>query len=432
MTIVNVVDAPCGYGKTSWAIQYMSLADTGYHRFIFVTPFVKEVGRVKEIVTNRTFFEPVTDKTGMTKLEDLHRLLGEGKDIATTHALFKLANAETRELIRINNYTLILDEVMDVIEQVPLKKNSLDLLLSGNTIEIVPDDNGLKYIRWMDDKKGWDTDYNYLKSMALSGNLMFCDSSALIWNMPCEMFKLFEEVYILTYLFKGQLQRYYYDLHGIKYRYLSVFKDESGYSLEPYTDRRINDKSHLQELVSVYEGHLNSVGDKTTALSTSWFEKATNKELVTSLKRNTYNYLTNYCKAKISTSLWTVVKGNNDRIKKMVMPRGFKDAFIPMTMRATNDYIDKHHLVYLMNRFMNPIEKKFFEQYGVSVQQDTWAISELIQWVWRSRIRTGQSIQIYIPSRRMRDLFHRYLTTNYFETPPENAIIDEPPTDWNI
>lgn len=432
MTIVNVIDAPCGYGKTSWAIEYMNMSDTGYHRFIFVTPFNKEVSRVREKVTNRTFYEPISDKRGMTKLEDLHRLLGEGKDIATTHALFKLANAETRELIRVNGYILILDEVMDVIEQVPLKKNSLDLLLKGNAINIVEDEKGLKYIRWVDDKRDWDTDYNYLKTMALSGNLMFCDNSAVIWNMPCEMFQLFNDVYILTYLFKGQLQRYYYDLHGIKYRYLTVAKTNLGYQLEPYTNRRIEDKTPLQERILIYEGHLNRIGDKTNALSTSWFEKAANKELIKSLQRNTYNYFTNYCKANNKTALWTVVKGTDERIKKKVMPRGFKDAFISMTMRATNEYIEKYHLAYLTNRYMNPIEKKFFEQYGISVEQDAWAVSELIQWVWRSRIREGQPIRIYIPSRRMRDLFTKYLTSDFFEMPPENAIIDEPPSDWHI
>jgi len=36
-------------------------------------------------------------------------------------------------------------------------------------------------------------------------------------------------------------------------------------------------------------------------------------------------------------------------------------------------------------------------------------LSELIQWVWRSAIRDGNSINIYIPSSRMRNLFIEWL-----------------------
>lgn len=81
---------------------------------------------------------------------------------------------------------------------------------------------------------------------------------------------------------------------------------------------------------------------------------------------------------------------------------------------------------------MNPIEKKFFEQYGIKVDQDAWALSEMIQWIWRSRIRTDQPISVYIPSKRMRDLLQQYLTTDAFEKNPENAIINELSTDWNL
>ncbi|MCM3635300.1 hypothetical protein [Paenibacillus camelliae] len=430
MTNVNVVDAPCGYGKTSWAIQYMNEMSIETHKFIYVTPFLNEVTRVQESVYSRKFYEPESIK-GETKLDDLHRLLGQGKDIATTHALFQMANAETKELIRINNYTLILDEVMNVIEQVPLKKNDLDLLIEARVIDYVVD-NGLTYIKWNEDKVEYDTEYNHIKQMALANNLMYCDNSALIWNLPCDIFLMFKDVFILTYLFKGQFQRYYYDLHGIQYRYLSVVKDQQEYSLVPYQNRQIHDKTALNKLVSIYEGQLNAIGDKRNALSTSWFENQKNKDFIPILKRNTYNFFTNICKANNNTALWTTVMGSKEKNRIKVQPKSFTKCFIPMTSRATNQYKEKYHLAYLINRFMNPIEKKFFEQYGVEVDQDAWALSELIQWVWRSRVREGQSIHIYIPSRRMRKLFSNYLTSDDFETPPQNAIVDEPPSDWHI
>lgn len=431
MTTVNVIDAPCGYGKTSWAIQYMNDMSIESHNFIYVTPFLDEATRVKQSVHSREFHEPEAIK-GKTKLDDLHRLLGQGKDIATTHALFQMANAETKELIRINNYTLILDEVMNVIEQVPLKKNDLDLLIEARVIDYDVNDKGLTYIKWNEDKVDYDTEYNHIKQMALANNLILCNSSALIWNLPCDIFLMFKDVFILTYLFKGQFQRYYYDLHGIQYRYLSVVKDDlHGHVLVPYQNRKIHNKATLNKLVSIYEGQLNAIGDKRTSLSTSWFEKS-NKDLIQTLRRNAYNFFTNLCKANNDTAIWTTVKGNKNSIMKKVRPKSYAKCFIPMTSRSTNIYKKKYHLAYLVNRFMNPIEKKFFEQYRVKIDEDAWALSELIQWVWRSRIRDGQSIIIYIPSKRMRDLFKQYLISDIFEVPPESAIINEAPSDWHL
>ena len=46
---------------------------------------------------------------------------------------------------------------------------------------------------------------------------------------------------------------------------------------------------------------------------------------------------------------------------------------------------------------------------GVSVDEDTWALSELIQWVFRSAIRENKEINVYIPSERMRNLLVEWL-----------------------
>jgi hypothetical protein len=422
--IINVVDAPCGYGKTSWAIQAMSEAPKNTHQFIYVTPFLDEVERVKESVQDRNFYEPTTKKNGDTKLDHLHQLLREGKDICTTHALFQLANKETRRLIEESNYTLILDEVLNVIQQVELKKNDLDLLRRANAISIEKKE-GIEYIKWNEEIKEFDTMYNKQRNMALSGNLLYCSDKMLIWNLPCDMFTHFEHVYLLTYLFNGQLQRYYYDLHKLKYRYLSVIEEEGQYNLVPYDKRIKLDKTLLNDLISIYDGNLNRIGEKRTALSSTWLKK---KENTQSLRKDAYNYLTNIIKGNSKNSLWTTLKHCEEKVK----PRNFTTAFLSVNSRATNEYQDRFNLAYLVNRFMHPMEKKFFEMYGVKVNQETWALSELIQWIWRSRIRKGESINIYIPSARMRNLLIQYLNSEIFEYPPAGAITNQHSSDWNF
>jgi len=435
-TTINVIDAPCGRGKTSWAIQYMNEMRKDTHQFIYVTPFLDEIDRVKNAVTNRIFYEPIARK-GETKLDDVHKLLGEGKDICTTHALFQMATAETMELLRVNNYTLILDEVINVIKQVELKKDDLLFLLDAKAIEIITKENGLKYIKWNEAMKNYDTRYTDIKQMALTNNLMHCDNSALIWNFPCEIFLSFQNVFILTYLFDGQIQKAYYDLHGISYRYLSVGYKNDRYLLSAYSEREPLDKCILKEQIDIYNGHLNKIGDGRYDLSKSWFTKPKNKDLVVKLRNNARNYLMNICGKKVASVMWTTVKGNVDKknkgdIEKKVCPKSYNKGFVSVTSRATNDYKEKECLAYLVNRYLNPIQKKFFDQYGVKINQDTWALSEMIQWIWRSRIRDGLPIQIYIPSKRMRELLQQYLNSESFEIAPKNAIVDEPPSDWHL
>ena len=53
---------------------------------------------------------------------------------------------------------------------------------------------------------------------------------------------------------------------------------------------------------------------------------------------------------------------------------------------------------------MNVGDKRFYCNHGVEVDDDMYALSTMVQWIWRSAIRDGKEIFIYIPSRRMREL----------------------------
>ena len=65
-----------------------------------------------------------------------------------------------------------------------------------------------------------------------------------------------------------------------------------------------------------------------------------------------------------------------------------------------------------MNRYMNPIVKNFFLQHGVAVDEDGYALSEMLQFIWRSAIRNGEEIWVYIPSIRMRNLLKQWIEEN--------------------
>lgn len=403
MDSIKVIDSIMGSGKTSWAIQFMNETDKEM-RFIYITPFLREVERIKTSVSNRKFFEPTN--IGKGKLDNLKQLILRDCNIVSTHALFQSADEEIIQLLRASNYTLILDEVMNVIEQVDLKNDDLQLMVKNRMI-LVEDNTGL--IKWNSEGDYQDTKYNAMKDLSRFENLYYFKNTVLFWTFPVTVFKAFKDVYILTYLFQAQEQRYYYDLYQFRYEYWAVIKDADGqYQLVNHANKLINDKRQLRELINVYEGKLNDIGDE-NSLSKSWYELNTNNLLVEKMQQNIYSYFKNNAKTRTNANMWTCFKADRIRMKG----RGYTKGFVSHNARATNDYQHKEALAYTINRFMQPYKKNFFVSHGIKVDENMYALSELLQWIWRSRVRKGEAINVYIPSKRMRTLLKEYLESDY-------------------
>lgn len=65
--------------------------------------------------------------------------------------------------------------------------------------------------------------------------------------------------------------------------------------------------------------------------------------------------------------------------------------------------------MYMVNLFMNVNDKRFYQRHGIDVDEDAYALSIMVQWIWRSAIRDGDEIYLYIPSRRMRNLLINWI-----------------------
>lgn len=413
-TKFKIIDSIMGSGKTSWAIQYMNNSPCKM-KFIYITPFLNEVERVISS-TKRNFLQPEVTKGG-TKLDNLKDLIVKGKDIVSTHALFQRIDNELIELIEMQGYSLILDEVMNVIDQVRISKDDLQLLLTaktkiGNSV-ITIDDKG--FVHW-NDKEYMVGNFEQIRNLANSNNLMIYDNIAMYWLFPVTAFKGFEEVLILTYMFNGQIQRYYYDLFKIEYSYHSVANNNGEYQLVDYIPLHKEDRNHLKKLINIYYSKktdrtdLNKIGEKNTSFSkthlTKLISNSTHQKL---LRDNAFNYYYNKVKVPSNKVMWTTFKAFEQNLR----PKNLKKQFVEVTARATNDYANKSTCIYFANRYMNPITKKFFISEGVNVDEELFALSELLQWVFRSRIRNGEPINIYIPSVRMRTLLEQYLNNEY-------------------
>jgi hypothetical protein len=387
---VTVIDSIMGSGKTSWAIQHIN-ESSREQKFIYITPFLKEIERIIE-KSDRHFEQPNHNNSEGTKLQSLKGLIADGYNIAATHSLFKTADDELIELLQQSDYTLILDEVMDVVNQADIKEYDIRALMKSHYIEI---ENNR--VRW-----GYDgyVDGRFLdiKLLANAGNLFYHRDRFLIWAFPPSVFRAFKDVTVMTYLFAAQLQRYYFDLYDINYEYKSVIKVGQFYKLTDY-EKVGEPRQHVMALIDLYEGDLNDIGEDKNALSTTKLRNYTDNVL-DRIQKNIYNYFRRKVGAKRHDIIWTTLKTRQSDLSG----GGYARSFIPTNTRATNDYADTWALAYVFNRFMSPIEHSFFEDNGISVNQDLLAVSDLLQWVWRSRIRKGEPIKLYLPSSRMRGL----------------------------
>ena len=80
--------------------------------------------------------------------------------------------------------------------------------------------------------------------------------------------------------------------------------------------------------------------------------------------------------------------------------QNYTRCFVSRNARATNDLKDKRSLAYCVNLYHHPYIRAYFEDAGVAVSEDFYALLTMVQWIWRSAVRDGESITVYVPSER--------------------------------
>lgn len=390
MQPITIVDARMGRGKTSAAIQYMNDHKQD-KRFLYVTPYLNEVARICESCE----FDQSAPSTGKSKSAELKHLLYQGRNVAATHALFSLMDDEALAVAKERQYTLIMDESIQTINKINVGKTDMRAILETYADE---DEDG--FLHWRDKK--YAGVFRGYKEMADTNSLYHLDT-AFLHIMNPKMFRAFNEVIMMTYLFSGQYQRAYLDYFDFDYRVVGVRMDENGFhfSDEPDNPPPI-DYSNLIHIVQA--PGMNAVGKDRCALSKSWYKNHTysSKEAIR-LRGNLLRFFYKQTASTQENRLWTTFKEFRETLVERKTGR-FRNDYLQMNSMATNLYRDKTNLAYMVNRFIDPNIMKFFAAKDIQIDADAFALSSMIQWIWRSAIRDGHPINLYIPSKRMRDL----------------------------
>ncbi|MBR0155944.1 MAG: DEAD/DEAH box helicase family protein [Clostridia bacterium] len=434
--MITIIDAPCGTGKTSWAIQEMNRHPE--KPFVYCTPFLDEIQRVRISCGKERFKEPLP-YTG-TKIDDFNDLLSQNVNICVTHSTFLNSTEETLQAIHEGGYTLILDECLDVVqpfnsistvEDVPrqqMSKNDVKWLLTNGVITIGDDSK----VTWCGGTAGNDFKFSEAQRLACAGRLYCVNGTFLVTIFPPEIFTAFDEVFAMTYCFDGYTMKYYLIMFNLGYELRSIANDNGLYSLVPYNpDADYVFREKCAELIGFCsEDKLNQ--PETRSLARNWFEKASKDDLK-SLRNQLAHFYRRYLKSKnvkAADIMWTtlkpydkdlkgagytqtasITKKEREKLSSSEIERLEKQysCFVPCNARATNDFKDRWALAYCLNLYQNRYIIRFFKDNAVDIDEDAYTIANLVQWLCRSRLRKGKAIELYMPSLRMRKLLSKWL-----------------------
>lgn len=403
--MIRVCDAIMGSGKTQSTITYFN--EHSDEKFIYITPYLDEAARIRDGCPELDFIEPsnTLKKYNNRKRDHTAYLIQQGKNITTTHQAFKGYTEKMLSDIREQGYTLFIDENVDVLEMFDVKECDIGLLVDAGYILY---EDGVYSIN--PDKP---YDGTYLREpieFFKNRDLFRVDfdggkSTFFYWILPHDLLSAFKDVYILTYLFDGQSLHHFLKIYDMPYEHIGIQRDGDTYRFGDYPGyvpdyvHRMKDMMHI-----VNKRTLNKIGDPDYSLSMSWFHK--NREGVEQLRRNVDNCIRNtWGGVPAAKKLWGSYNDAFDKIKG----KGYTKSFLNFNVKATNEYRDKQYLIYLTNIFMNVSYKMFYEKNGIYVDEDEYALSIMVQWIWRSAIRDGQEIYLYIPSKRMRTILNDWI-----------------------
>ncbi|MBP3656831.1 MAG: DEAD/DEAH box helicase family protein [Clostridia bacterium] len=390
-----IIDSIMGGGKTTWAINHMNRSQQ--RRFIFATPFLNEDIRIKNSCPTLHFVEP---NGTFSKMSDLKKIISQGKNVATTHALLSqwIPTAADIDNLRKWNYTLILDEALEVIRPVQnLNADDLRVLRAG-LLEV---DAATNKVTWI--AENCPQRYLDIKKLADAGRLFICRDSQLLDLMPIDVLKSTPNIIVMTFLFEASHLCYYMRMHGMRWRKAFITNGRIQMGEADLTPK----KQEIKRLLSIYSGKYNHCGEKRNALSASFWTSARHAVERRQVIRNIRSFFLTYCRSSVDHCMWSTFKDKPGSETNVV--KGFKTAFVPFNAKATNEFGDRTCLAYAVNVYENPMIFAWFCDHGLTLDCEVFALSAMLQWIWRSAIRNGRAVKLYLPSLRMREILCAWL-----------------------
>lgn len=417
---IVVFDSIMGSGKSSYFIQsakYQIKKPT-----IIVAYYESEVVRYSDALEN--FHVPdKTDGNYRNKTDAALALVNQGKSLIITHALLQRIAYRWEEFTKLKEleYHIVIDEVPQAIEHIRADQRDLRMLERDGVLAYRKDDE-FTQIDWLDES--YTGELQHLKKR-LCGHNTIVHNDQCIRIIPKELLCLFDKIWVGTYMFDESWFRCLLDVYQLPYVKRIIASHKKVYI--PLFYRPQYGSKHAQ-LVNVYDHKARNTKWDDNSLSLNCFKSMSKAELgefsktihsMLSKKGNNFDkegfmfgvFDDQLDGTKIRSNIetprfiWTKKKANMTDAEKQQ-----QQTFVPVNCKGTNMYSDRYSLAYLVKRHLNPTLKNFVGSYGVKIDQNRFALAEMLQWIWRSRIRKGLDIWVFIASTTLRKLFYKWLS----------------------
>lgn len=415
--MIEVLDRVMSAGKTTSLLKWLKTTD----KVLFVTPLLSETeDRIKTARPDLLFTSPesecalVDGKWQNSKTEHFLKLLEAGRNVATTHSLLKLCDQRHWRQIYNKGYILVLDEELSLIEKFTEKSASdMDWLIKNNHLLRDQSNGKLTFV-----------DSGEVDIFAYAGVKTLCDKNMLysasrsggfvVSCLPVDIIMCAKRVVLLTYLFKGSVLEQFLSLHGIGWK---EFDEVAVPRIKPSSFKGLIE--FVDERHVLPYGKSKSHSRKGINLTQSAWTKMTpeNVKRVSNTIRNIFNGVdAEYCAFAVPKQFVVRQHGTRNTLVKphrYVYKEDKNDLWLYPKCRATNEYAHKTHLVYALDVYPNQSVDAYLTDMGCNVDRDLYALSQLIQWLFRGAIRNGEKIVVGVLAPRMRDLLQRWLSDEF-------------------
>lgn len=432
----RIIDSPMGIGKSASLMDLVRFHNRGFdpepRRFIVFVPTIRE--RDERYGPKLDLKSSATPPYNKSILE----LIRNGENIVTTHALWSIFNDETIHAFHNSEYKYValFDEVPPLFRDVVgtghrldepagnIRFGPADIKLMQQTGMIRVQNGTIHFNRECEYAKS-DKDYkvfNAIKNLSYSCTLYpFGEKDGLFTSIIAfarrELFSCFRECWFYSYMTYGSMLHNYCAMNHIDMEYYHIddgrmIRNPNGNYVETYP-------KGIENLVILDDKPFNM----DASLSKTWYSRASKDASQTGLKelkkkfRNAYQFMKEHG-VRSDSFMFTTFNAYKDMLQSNGRYYPSLLRFLPCNTKATNSYQNCTGVAYLCNRFFDVTCTKFLEQRAeaeknpeLKFNNDNYALSELVQFVWRSNVRVRESSQpvyVWIPNKRMRTLLQDF------------------------
>jgi hypothetical protein len=407
---IEIIDGIMGSGKTTGIIKWMNR--NPQYKYMYISPLLTEVNERIPVECEGLDFESPNTNNHRTKADHLKDLLAEGSNVSFTHSLFTSLTEEHLYLINREGYILIIDEEIDFIDQYQgkdYKREDIITLEKSGHIEVLEDQLGRVKWTWDTDKFEDGSNYAKLKRMC-DLEMLHCakrDRGMVVVHLPIALLHASKRTIVMTYMFDGSVMSRFMEMKGVNVKYFSeldFIKTEAQVKVEACSLIEMVDTPSTRKVGNV----------SSKRLTASWYKNSATKDDLNALERALNSICRKYKKDQVLYTLpkHIVLPAHG---KASVKVRGYPatECFLYAGTRATNLYSNRTVMIHAFNRYPLLSVSSYLQDYGFPVDPDHFALTEMIQWIWRSAIREGNPIKLCIIPIRMRRLFDKWLDGEY-------------------